>query len=308
MAFSLTPFSSLGSNARLVIENINTASSKVYRLVSNKKILTDYSKLVKISHLVNKHSLVNVDFSTFCGFQTLAFGVQTNLGRAIPVWSNCLTYPILNPGSQNRFVLNEVQAFAKELGFYPKLVFDRGFWIPEMMKFFIKENITFYLRIKQGQLLKLQSGQRWKASRIYRQTKDAPIILFGCQSRLVISPPPPEHRGEKLQRWYILTNDFTSTRQEILLIYRHRFEIEETFKDLKHIFELDKFFIKKELTFNILLKFACLSFWLAFWCSLLSSVTSHPKKLRSFFKRWWEGVQRQGRQPLLKTVLRLESG
>lgn len=35
-AVSLTAYESLGSNARLVIENIHTANSKIYRLVRNK--------------------------------------------------------------------------------------------------------------------------------------------------------------------------------------------------------------------------------------------------------------------------------
>ncbi len=263
-----------------------------------------------MSNLVSKNSVVNVDFSDFCGFQTLAFGVQTSLGRAIPVWSNCLTYPILYPGSQNRFVLSEIKSLVAVLGFYPKFVFDRGFWIPEMMKFFLKEKIVFYLRIKQGQLLELSLGGKKKAVHISRLSKDIKIKLFGSTLRLVVSPPPPKKpgdKGDKFERWYILTSDFTSTREEILLIYRHRFEIEETFKDLKHIFDLDKMFIKKELTFNILLKFACLAFWIAFWCSLLCEVICHPKKTRSFFKSWWEGIQRQSRQASFKPILRLNS-
>lgn len=104
-ALTSTPYESLGSNARLIIENLSTAASKVYRLVSNTTILEDFQKVLAKACLVSKQSLVNVGFSTFCGFQTLVFGVQTGEGRALPVWLGCITYPIKTAGSQNIFVL-----------------------------------------------------------------------------------------------------------------------------------------------------------------------------------------------------------
>lgn len=308
-AFSLAQFNSLNSNARLVIENINTASSKVYRLMSNPKVLSNFPKLLELNHLVAKTSLVNVDFSTFCGFETLGFGVQTNEGRAIPIWANCLTYPIKEVGSQNTFVISEIKDFGKTLGFYPRFVFDRGFWIPDLIKFFLEENITFYLRIKAGKLLKEVEGRNGiegkikSAKTLGKITKDTQISLYGQTVRLIISPPPPEKvikkEGKKAERWYILTNDLKSLREDILKIYYHRFEIEETFKDLKHVFKLKKFFIKKKLSFKILLAFICLGFWLSFWCYQLGKLANitfytltHPKKKRSYFKIWWEEIQR----------------
>ncbi len=126
-ALTLTAYESLGSNARLVVKNVSTASSKIYRLTINTNLIKDFSHLVQVSGLVTKLSLVNVDFSTFCGFQTLCFAVQTGKGRALPVWNNCITYPIKTVGSQNIFVLEEIKAFGKTLAFYPRFVFDRGF-------------------------------------------------------------------------------------------------------------------------------------------------------------------------------------
>src|SRR5438105_1977708 len=81
-ALTFTPYESLGSNARAVVENVSTASSKIYRVVSNKTILENFHRLLIHACLVSKQSLVNVDFSTFCGFQTLVFAVQTSAGRA----------------------------------------------------------------------------------------------------------------------------------------------------------------------------------------------------------------------------------
>src|SRR5258708_7460580 len=140
-ALSLTPYQSLGSNARHIIANTHTASSKIYRLVSNKTLLKNFQRMVTVSGLVTRNSFINVDFSTFCGFQALVFAVQTGKGRALPVWNNSLTYPIEQEGSQNIFVLEELKQFGGTLGFFPRFVFDRGFWIPCVMKFFLEHKI-----------------------------------------------------------------------------------------------------------------------------------------------------------------------
>jgi len=315
-AFSLTPFNSLNSNARMMVKNTNTASSKVYRLVSNQKVLDNFPKLLRTGNLVNKDSLVNVDFSTFCGFETLSFGVQTNLGRSIPIWNNCITYPISEVGSQNIFVIDEFKRLGAVLGFYPGLVFDRGFWIPDMIKFFLEENTAFYLRIKAGKLLEHGNGIK-SAKVLGKATKDTQIKLYGYSLRLIVSPPPPIKSSRRFkesrklkERWYILTNDFKSSRAKVLDIYKHRFEIEETFKDLKHVSKLKKFFIKKKLSFKILLNFICLSFWISYWCLQLAQLgmgifyaLTHPKKKRSYFRIWWEEIQRQMRKSLLNPFI-----
>ena len=300
----------------MIVENESTAFSKVYRLVSNQKILDNFPRLLRVSNLVNKDSLVNVDFSTFCGFETLAFGLQTNLGRAIPIWNNCITYPISEVGSQNTFVVSEINRLGEVLGFYPSFVFDRGFWIPDMIKFFLKENIIFYLRIKAGKLLELDQGDSEggkttkTAFKIGKFTKDANLNLYEHRLRLIISPPPKPKNCKSKERWYILTNDFKSSREEVLETYKHRFEIEETFKDLKHVCDLKKFFIKKKLTFKILLMFACLAFWISYWCFQLTQLgvstlytLTHPKKKKSYFRIWWESIQRQTRKPLLNLLI-----
>ena len=84
-ALSLTAYDSLGSNARMIIANEHTAHSNIYRLVRHKTLIQNFFRLFRESKLVTPTSIVNVDFSTFCGFETLAFGVQTGNGRALPV-------------------------------------------------------------------------------------------------------------------------------------------------------------------------------------------------------------------------------
>ena len=289
-ALTFTPYASLGSNARLIIQNTATAASKIYRVVSNPTIVSNFPRLVRLSGLVQKASLVNVDFSTFCGFQTLCFGVQTGAGRAIPVWNNCITYPIKFVGSQNQFVLEEIKKFGTCLGFYPRFVFDRGFWIPVVMKFLLKKKVLLYLRIKKGQTFTwCEKGKRQQAKTIGLHTKDAAITLFGYKMRLIISPPPPKQTNPKkqqnTQRWYIITNDLTASREEILAMYATRFEIEEVFKDYKHIQNLKALRIKEKKTFTILLWFASLAFWIAWWIKgTRATPPVHPKKKRSFFR------------------------
>src|SRR6266700_4086855 len=93
----------------------------------------------------------------------------------------------------HRFV--DSKLFGKTLGFYPRFVFDRGFWIPCVMQFPLKHKIVFYLRIKQGQqLVWREKGERQRAKTIGRHTKDTTITLFGYTMRLVVSPPPPKQQ------------------------------------------------------------------------------------------------------------------
>ena len=311
-ALTFTTYESLGSNARLVVENVSTAASKIYRLVSNKTILENFHRLLTHACLVSRQSVVNVDFSTFCGFQTLVFAVQTQCGRALPVWNNCITYPIEKVGSQNIFVLEQIQAFGKCLGFYPRFVFDRGFWIPCLMKFFLKEKIIFYLRIKAGQefiwVNRAGKASR-KAKKIGTYTKDTVIELFGYKMRLIVSPLPPKQTNPKkvqnIERWYIITNDMKTKREDILLIYKTRFEIEETFRDYKHIQRLKRLRIKTCQTFRILLWFASVAFWIAWWrdnaTDPIQEIVS-PKKTRSFFCIFWEELQRALRTEKLRYI------
>jgi hypothetical protein len=308
-ALTFTPYESLGSNARLIVKNVSTAASKIYRVVSNKTLDRTFPRLMQLSGLVRKISLVNVDFSTFCGFQTLCFGVQTGEGRALPVWNNCITYPITFVGSQNLFVLEQIKQFGKTLGFYPRFVFDRGFWIPCVMQFLLKNKIVFYLRIKQGQTLYWnEKGKRKQAKIIGRYSKDATITLFGHRMRLIVSPPPPKQKNPKkeqsTERWYVITNDMDSLRDEILTNYQTRFEIEEVFKDYKHIQKLKALRIRKKGTFTILLWFATLAFWIAWWRKEdQPEKMVHPKKKRSFFRIFWEDLQRCLRQEGIRRIV-----
>ena len=58
--------------------------------------------------------------------------------------------------------------------------------------------------------------------------------------------------------WFILTNDFHSSRSKIIKVYYHRFEIEETFKDIKHIWEYKRTRLRKPNSLKVLLWLVCI--------------------------------------------------
>jgi len=90
------------------------------------------------------------------------------------------------------------------------------------------------------------------------------------------------------------------------IIYATRFEIEETFKDYKHIQKLKTLRIKTIATFTILLWFASIAQWLAWWTNGIQTEHAakavHPKKKRSFFRIFWEELQRALREEGLRRI------
>ena len=293
-AFSLTSFTSLAGNARKTVSNRNTAHSKLYRLVSNQHVIHNFSHILHHLQLVKKHSLVNVDFSSFCGFEMLGFGVQTGKGRALPIWADCITYPIKNEASQNIFIINTMKKLAQTIDFWPRFVFDRGFMIPSLVAFMLKENIVFYVRIKAGKHVQYREEDKKGIPACRILPDDAVIYAYGARLRLVRSEKPDADTDP----WYILTNDFKALRNKIINIYYCRFEIEEVFKDIKHLFTIQKLWIKKQQTFMILLWFVIVSFWIAWLTGIAGTYLEyksrlHTKKHLSWIKLWFEDITRE---------------
>lgn len=270
-ALTLRPYVSLNGNARMTLFNRNTAETKIYRLVSNSKLLPYFSTLASNLHLIKLGDCINVDFSTFCGFEVLTFAKQTNLGRAIPLYMAAITYPINDPGSQTLFVMNEIKKFVISIGFTPTFIFDRGFESPFIIPFLLKESIPFIVRVKQGKFV-IHEGLELPLKNLPWFEKDTTIKCYNQKLRIVVS----EKKQGMEQPWYLLTNILTNPKEEIVASYYFRFEIEETFKDLKHILNMKTFYrIKKKQTFLILLWFCILSVWLSF---LLKRTRQHLVK------------------------------
>lgn len=257
-ALTLNHFVSLNSNARMTVTNRATAESKMYRLVSNKKILLYFPVLVAHLKIVKPTDTINIDFSSFCGFEVLTFAKQTFLGRAIPVYIDAITYPVTDHGSQTTFIIETVKKFVKLLGFCPHLVFDRGFELPYLASYLVRNHIYFTIRMRKDKHVIYQERDLPLRNLPWFEN-DCLVTIYGELLRIVVS----EKKQGMQEPWYLLTNDFNSTRDAIVARYYFRFEIEETFKDLKYIFTLKRFYrITKKQTFLILLWFYLLSIWL----------------------------------------------
>ena len=151
------------------------------------------------------------------------------------------------------------------------------------------EGCIFYARLKAGRLVEFD-GQRIEVKQL--KDKDASVRLFGMTLRVIRSP---KSRRSK-EPWYILTNDHQSSPPKIVRIYYHRFEIEETFKDGKHLFELHRLKFTRPTSLKVVL-------WLVFLgIALLYAVAKstkqltrcgNPKKQTSWLRQAYEQFQRE---------------
>ena len=272
-AYSLRAFHSATSNARQVVPNANTAARKSERLLANIRLVDQLGITFDSLGLIKPSSYINCDHSDMNGLTAFVGAVQTRKGRALP----CLveaTYSDRLPGTATAFKRKQAlrKARAKErkslsftdhyinalsdlydrLGFWPRLVFDRGFGNRSLITHLKEAGAVFYIRLKAGRYVELVNSDTGEVTRLTVQqltNNDAEIELFGMTLRVVRSP---RNRCSK-EPWHILTNDQASSRDKIIRIYYHRFEIEETFRDIKHIFELRRTRLNKPSSLRAIL-------------------------------------------------------
>lgn len=147
-AVSLQRIISLNFNARSSVANRHTAESKVYRLTKNGRFVKLFPKLLMNLKLIADADIIAVDFSDFGGLQVLMFAKQTKSGRAIPLYFKIITYPITK-GSQNIFIINMINEFFKiRSPLKVRLVFDRGFACPSIIKHLAEIKVKLYIRVK----------------------------------------------------------------------------------------------------------------------------------------------------------------
>jgi hypothetical protein len=286
-AFSLRPFQSAGSNARSVVANANTAASKALRLLGNEKLAAQLGTIFDQLSLVRPGSFVNVDHSDMDGLTALVGAIQTRNGRAIPCmvettyahripaegsrrstprWQQLRDAMVLARKTQSftGHAIDALQDFADRLGFWPRLVFDRGFGNESIVTHLAAEEAIFYIRLKAGRFVECD-GQRTEVKQL--KAKDTTIRLFGLTLRVIRSPKNRRAR----EPWYILTNDMQSSRDKVVRIYYYRFEIEESFKDAKHLFELKRLSVVKPNSLKVIL-------WLVFLGIALLHAAAKPTK------------------------------
>lgn len=306
-AYALKPFQSAGSNGRSVVANPNTAATKTDRLLANLNLAAYLGTVFDALGLVKPGSFVNIDHSDMHGLTALVGAIQTRQGRALP----CLvesTYALHIPAdsdkprwqrlraamtetrSQQSFTghtIDALQSLADRLGFWPKLVFDRGFGNESIVTHLSAEGATFYIRLKAGRLIEFD-GERTEV-KLLAET-DAIVELFGLTLRVIRSP---KSRRAK-EPWYILTNDRASSSNRIVKIYYHRFEIEETFRDIKHIFEYKRTRLNSPNSLKVLLWFVSLGIVLLYLVTRPTKppfTTTNPKKQTSWLRQAYEQLQ-----------------
>lgn len=187
--------------------------------------------------------------------------------------------------------IQSLQALANRLGFWPKLVFDRGFGGRSILTHLASKGAVFYVRLKASRLVELLgSGTSARLSVKDLKQKDATVQLYGMTLRVIRSP---KSRRAK-EPWYILTSDVSSSWNKVVKIYYHRFEIEETFKDVKHIFEFRRTRLNKPLSLKLLLWFVSLGIALLYRATRPTKRQvhqAHSKKQISWLRQAYEELQ-----------------
>jgi hypothetical protein len=311
-AFALRPFQSTSSNARQIVPNTNTAYRKAERLLANIHLTSKFGNLFDALCSVKPSHFINCDHSDFAGLTAFVCAVQTKRGRAVPclietTYSDCLPSMPTAPKRRQKLrrarakereivgftehYIDALQGLAERLGFWPKLVFDRGFSNESLIVFLESSDATFYVRLKAGRIIELD-GHRTTVEQIAEN--DTTVELFGLTLRVV--------RSDKARRtqepWYILTNDHASSRAKIIQIYYHRFEIEETFKDIKHLWELKRARFNKPTSLKAILWLVSIGIALLYLSAktvlgiLTENVKVHPKKKLSWIRQAYEQLQR----------------
>jgi hypothetical protein len=322
-AIAIKPITSLNANARSVIAVRNTAESTMTRTLHNEGLAAMLPVMVARmcirAGLVTPESFVNCDHSDFDGLVAFVCAVQTGKGRAVPVYVNTAysgKLPAHNDAPPRKRMLRQeynqrelnlyeqtvvdLEALAAHLGFWPRLVFDRGFSGGPLVHTLMEYKATFYIRMKADRLVGV-CGLSLKASEL--TGSDCVVSLDGMRLRVIRSETPAS--GEL---WYILTSDMTSSRDEIIKIYYY-LEIEESFKDVKHIRDLHKLQVDLELSLKVVLWFIILGIVLLYLSSLkalgkhwFEQRTGHPKKRLSWFRWLHELLEWLIWQPLFATV------
>jgi len=182
-AYGLRPFHSVNSNARQTVVNTHTAARKQERLFHNCGFAEQIGTIFDALGLVRPGSYVNCDHSDMNGLTAFVGAVQTRNGRALP----CLieaTYSDRLPSTPDapkrksalrkaRTESRRIQSFTghyidalqglhDRLGFWPKLVFDRGFGNESLVTHLAAEGATFYIRLKGGRYVSCD-GERTEA-------------------------------------------------------------------------------------------------------------------------------------------------
>jgi len=253
-AFVLQPLVSCNSNARRAHPGSRAAAEQqMYRLLHHKRLFIQLWRTLAKELPLAPQDVVNVDYSNLGPLAILGFAKQTRRGRAMPVLmralaSNTQGYKKSHPNygklktyyqtwkktvkaDQFSFVLKSLRLLKYLYGVQPRLVFDRGFVNQSIVQFLSDHSWIFYMRMRDDFSVEI-SGRRQYIGELAEGQYS--IIWANRTLRLIVTKP----RSRYAQPWYIMTNDLETQPAKIAKLYYHRFEIEESFRDLKTLFRL----------------------------------------------------------------------
>ncbi|HBY73577.1 MAG TPA: hypothetical protein DEG44_02680 [Candidatus Kerfeldbacteria bacterium] len=189
-----------------------------------------------------------------------------------------------------------------------RLVFDRGFACPSIVKFLNRYGVKFIIRIKRTKHV-LPPGSALTVAVHQLLRRSTRVSVYGCDLRIVRSTLT----ATQPEPWYLVTNDLTTPTDDIITSYYHRFEIEEWFKDVKRLAGLEYLHQVSDTTFTLVLWFMLLGVWVLWLTTVIrkawqrSQTMIHRHHRLSFMKYWWEQMNYE-RNRIVYNVLNLQMG
>jgi hypothetical protein len=230
-----------------------------------------------------------LDHSQFGPFCSAVLAVSIRKGRAIPIWCqiNKSEAGLAKP------LLRALKELAEQ---FPDrklvLVMDRWFCSKQLFELIVGHGWYFICRAKYSRRVHVP----WERKSIPMgeiSHLELPVEYWGMNLRMVRSTLRPGMKEP--EPWFLLTNlpETEATRLQVLRRYAERFEIEETFKDIKWLQRLEWQQIKRPEVMRTLLLFIFLGWWLLwrFVANHFSIRKIHPKKRLSWFRSAWEHYQ-----------------
>lgn len=289
--FGIKEFNSINSNGRVLRENRDAGEMAAYRCTRDSRfkglILHIIPKFIKSDSIT-----LCLDFSTFNKINVACLALQTGKGRAIPLW---LKAYVKKPGKIKASLIEALDEFTKYLdpNIRVTLTMDRWFAIEDLFKFLDNKGIKFICRVKSS----LPVTTAWEKGMKVLEISDPDTSCFYKDHKLRLIQSKWDSYMKEDEPWFLLTNDFDRTRQQILNKYKKRFEIEECFKDLKWIQRYEWQRIRIPLVLENILLFAFLGWWLLFDCGNYIVIKNRSKKINkhkkiSIFRALLEAVRR----------------
>lgn len=295
--FACREFSSLNAAGRTLGVNRWTGENRIRRTVHDTGLADRLQQLLVTETFGNRSGYwyCSLDHSQFGPFCIAVLAVSMRKGRAIPIWCQvnqseaALIAPLLFALEQ---LLQLLAAIAPNLKLV--LVMDRWFASDKLFILLGKHSVYFIARTKGDKLVQLPwDPSWWKEPLGDISQKELEIQYRKHRLRFIRSDFKDGMKGN--EPWFLLTNlPEATTRRQVLNRYSERFEIEESFKDLKWLQRLEWQRVRKSEVIRSLLLFVFLGWWLL-WRYVARSQPNqrqiHPKKRLSWFRQSWEQLQ-----------------